>query len=629
MGLEDLNDQLYSREHADDRKLAETPFDIQPKPSQEPTPDAKTFELVGIQKLTWKERLGNFWRAHSKTILISAGIAIVLIGAGVAFYLWFGKFFSEQNIAVTLNAPNATASGSDVTFQYHLANNNRARLENATLHFEYPKEFMPAVNSDWQTDGNQLVHTVGTIDGHGELSGSITGKFFGNKDAVSTVHMTLSYTPQNLSGSYEKSVDAAVRIDSSPLTIEVNAPQQLITGKQLDYEVTYRNTGNESYDNMRITAEFPTGFTFQSADPRSTNRDQWTIGTLAPGQSGKIVITGTLDGQWNEFKSANFKLGYFDGTGQFVSYNESSAQTQMVASPLSVKQIVNDQESYTANLGETLRYSIEYANNGDIGLRDVIVTMHFDDPYVNWSKLTLDKGSADERTRTITWKASDIEGLRFLQPGAKGTISFTIPILSTLPGNAESATIKTVAQADSPDVPAIISQNKIISSNTLLVKLGTAVQFGVEWLYHDDKINDSGPLPPEVDKTTTFVARTTVKNTGNDLTQAKVVFVLPGFMKYTGVINPANEALSYNSRTDEVTWDIGTLGAGQEKTVRFQLGFTPTQSQAGTYYDLLGQAVLTGTDSFTKQPIEMKIPGGNIDIEKSDSVPGGANKVKE
>jgi len=63
-------------------------------------------------------------------------------------------------------------------------------------------------------------------------------------------------------------------------------------------------------------------------------------------------------------------------------------------------------------------YVIDYKNNGNIAMEDVIITEEIDSNVLDFSKLELKGGAYDASKKIITWKASGIPGLANLAPGA-------------------------------------------------------------------------------------------------------------------------------------------------------------------------------------------------------------------
>jgi uncharacterized repeat protein (TIGR01451 family) len=635
MGLEDLNQELYSRDHADGHKHDLTPYDpeaLEKKNISHLQIDGEEWQPASLHQTRGEKFM--LWQAeHRRAILASFGgalLAALLVAGG---WYWFFSFFAEARVMLLFQSPESVKSGELTTLSIDIANDNKAVLQDVKIVLEHDSVFVPDIPAPgWSFQGERGEVKIGELGPGAKKTLKLSGKFFASKGTTTPLKARLEYTPKNISGVYTKESAVAVRVDSSPLTLTVNAPQSLVTGQNLDYELIYRNEGNETLDNVRVRVDLPSGFTFAGAEPGTSARDTWNLSTFRPGMSGKIVVHGKLEGTYNENKEVRFRLGYETGSGTFVSYNEGVATTRITASPLSVKQSVNDQAETVANAGDILSYAVEYKNSGERGLRDVIMSMTFENPeFLDWENLDLPRGIFDEATRSLIWKASDIGEFKSLAPGQSGTLTFSVPVVKDFSGQGQVKNKVIVSQVkiDSPDVAATLDQNKIIGSSTLGVKLGTLVGVTVLGYHNDDIFHNTGPVPPEVGEETSYTLMWRVTNPLNELTQAKLTATLPGYIKWKNTKTPEGESVAYNERANELVWNIGSMGAGSTKEVSLQVFFTPSRNQIDRDFLLLDKALLTGEDTFAKKVINLPVSSKNSYLPEDPSLTGNHNKVQK
>jgi uncharacterized repeat protein (TIGR01451 family) len=289
-----------------------------------------------------------------------------------------------------------------------------------------------------------------------------------------------------------------------------------------------------------------------------------------------------------------------------------------------VSQSLDDKTDFNVNPGETLRYSIQYKNNGNIDLQNVIITEEIDSRILDFSKLEAsNKGSYSAMQKMITWKASEIPGLANLSPGAEGKITFTVPVLDRIPvenANDKNFTAVSTAKIDSPSIPNPIGSNKIIASNILELKLNSRVVLDEKGYYNDANLQNSGPIPPKVGEESSYTIHWNIINVSNDISGAKVVSSLPSGVKWLGKIFPENEEITYNERNNQIEWNVGTLKNGigileSTKSVSFQISIIPQINQIGKEVVLLNPAVLTGKDLFTNADVKVEVP------EKDNKLP--------
>jgi hypothetical protein len=145
------------------------------------------------------------------------------------------------------------------------------------------------------------------------------------------------------------------------------------------------------------------------------------------------------------------------------------------------------------------------------------------------------------------------------------------------------------------------------------VRLVSNLALSSRALYSQGPFKNSGPMPPHVEKATTYTILWTATNTVNPVTGAKVTAQLPPYVKWTGSISPADAAISYDEATGNIVWNVGEIGRNADvgsgaKQVAFQISFTPSANQADTVPELVSGAAIAGTDTFTRATLTNSAP---------------------
>ena len=275
---------------------------------------------------------------------------------------------------------------------------------------------------------------------------------------------------------------------------------------------------------------------------------------------------------------------------------------------------LNGKSSDNVNLGDKLDYEITYANHGEIGFKDVIIRLKLDSPTIDYENIILRNGSYNSQTKDITWKTSDIAEVQKLEPGDSGKIELSIPLKKRIEINSQNDKefiIESVATIDSSDIDyQSLGESKSISS-TVLGKLNSKVILENEIFYNDDDIRNSGPTPQKVGEETTYTVVWKASTVSNSVSHTKVVAFLPTWVSWKDKTFPKNENITFNERTHEIVWDIGSMENGKgilndPKIVKFQIGFKPEINQAGKQGDLLYEANISGDDDFTGNRFDIK-----------------------
>ncbi|MFZ1719896.1 MAG: hypothetical protein WAU28_00915, partial [Candidatus Moraniibacteriota bacterium] len=494
-------------------------------------------------------------------------------------------------------------------FSLQYTNTNWVTLHNTEIVLSYPKSFHPETDGKWAVADTKVVIPVGDIPSRSTGRIDIVGKFFGSKGDIAYLDASLHYSPSQINEVFSYDTKYGVSISTSPISFEVSAPQMVANGDMVDYLISYENQDAGKFSNIRVKAEYPDTFQFVSSDPAPSEGESiFYLGDLAPKTAGKIRITGTITGSRDEVKPVRFSIGYLQGDGNFLAYNTAQQLTRITTSPLSIMQWVNDSRDVTTTLGSVLTYRIAYKNEGNIGLRDAIVTFDFNTAILDFSGMQNRSGYFDAEKNRLIWKASDIPDLAVLDPGESGSITFTVPVLNqvqNVPGKHFG--IRTIAKIDSPDVPTPAGSNKIIGSNTLNVRLTSAIDLAVKGRYYSAPVENTGPIPPKVGMQTTYALTFSLTNSFNDISGARVVASLPSGVRFTGKISPDSETVTFNDRTNELIWEIGNFSAGGEEAKRevtVQIAIIPGPSDVDEAVRLMGRAVFSARDSFTGEEIK-------------------------
>lgn len=606
MSLENLNEQLYSRDtHIDKARLVL---------HEEHTPEELAEEKLAFQKKEdWQSPTQDLYlvspdkkKSLKKKIYIALGVLTTLLVLGAAGFGVYTYLQRQSAVSVAISGPASVASAERVGFEVTYQNSSWNDIEGAVLTVNVPETFQLETTPEMKMSGKRVEVALGTVARNERKKITLNGKFFGGKGEKGTLEAVLRYTAKGTSSQYETRGTHQVTLATSPLLFEVSAPGEVASGQEVDYVITYENRSPETFRNMRIVVTYPEGFQYISSDAGPTEGNTtWLLPELKPNQGGKLVIHGSLGGARDSAKTLTAKIGILQGDNTLFSYNTVEKRTQIIKTPLTVAQTVNGQTELTANPGDDLTYVVTYKNESSVGMRDVVITVALDTSFLEVAKLGLPSGAYSEATKKIVWRASDIPALAELAPGQTGEITFTVPVLRDFPANntPKNIVIKSLATIDSLDVKSALAGNKVIASNLIQVKVGALVALQVVPFFSGNNITNSGPIPPVVGGETTYTIRTKVASSTNDLSQSSISFVMPSGVVYKEKSYPGGETLEFNARTNELIWEIGTLAAGKEKELQFQVAITPNVSQVGKDVELVKTATFGAKESFTKKEV--------------------------
>jgi len=643
MSLKETERKIYQREEDPSADLngrrALNPHMAEEVPFAASSLEARNLEQKKEVWIKEQEEKKEKRKKLIKKVSIVVG-ALVLLAGIVWLALYVRKSaFSDQQVKISISGPEKVKSGESVSFDINYQNLNRASLNSAVLYINYSENFKPSGNLQFESEGpSASKFNIGDIAGKSNGKVTIQGKFFGASDALVYLEAKLEYKPSTFNSTFAAKANSSVFISSSPLAIEVSGPLNEASGSAVSYTVKYQNTGQEDFNDLKIKADFPDGFSFSNSEPLAAQGNNiWYVGNLAAGQSGQVKVNGTISGARDEQKTAKFSIGEVGSDNVFIAYGEAQSTVKIIGSPIVLNETINGKKGdVSVNAGELLSFKIGYQNTGSIGLRDVILSVEANSPILDYSRIDMPSGKSefDAEKKTILWKSSELPDLKVLAPGAQGEVSFSMQVKDVIPVSGpkdKNFSFSAIARIDSPDIPTPEGANKVVASNSINVKLNSKLLAGLEGFFNDADVANSGPIPLKVGQETTFTLHLKIADVSNDVTDAKVAMTLAPGVRWTNNFLPKDASMSYSDRTNELDWNVGSLAAGtgvtgDPKEVVFQVGITPSQSQVGNFAPLISQTVFSAKDSFTGQPLELELGAKNTNLPEDLGV-GDMGKV--
>ncbi len=551
----------------------------------------------------------------NKHILIAiVGIIVILvIVVGFLFIRnWFT--FSKNNVELEVDYPAEINSGENIEFTISYHNKNRIKLEDVQLTINYPS----GVYLKNHQEINQQVVEIGEIPAQQKGSKKFNIRMVGEKGSIKRGEARLSYHPQGIGSVYQNQASFKMEIISVLVDVFLTVPEKAISGGKMHYILDYINNSDIDFSNLKIELEYPSDFVFQESTPEPDQENNiWEIDSLGQGERGNIKVTGILEGDQGETKKLNASIYQVEDKKE-LKYTQVSAVTKISSSPLLVNLFLNNkEEGGTIDAGQKLDYKIEFKNNSDIALSQLTLKAYLEGEMLNFKSLKLDqKGFFDSLNNVITWSASGASSLSLLPPGESGIISFSLEAYDNFVINSlddKNFKIKVRTELETLNVPTQLNLDKLKVEKILTSKVNSKVSLNAKG-YHRETTSDlgnSGPIPPEVNKPTTYTIHWQIINSSNDLEDIRVSAVLPEGIKWTNKHSSvgSGENLEFNSRINQIVWEIDKIyaGTGHLRPVRelvFQIELTPSLIQVGSRPILINESRLTAIDLFTEKSLK-------------------------
>jgi hypothetical protein len=114
-----------------------------------------------------------------------------------------------------------------------------------------------------------------------------------------------------------------------------------------------------------------------------------------------------------------------------------------------------------------------------------------------------------------------------------------------------------------------------------------------------------GPLPPQVNQTTSYWLFWKIRSGSNDLKNIIINGTLPDNVSFNGKTSvTSGQGLEFNPLTRVISWKIDELTRQDLAQAGFEVEITPLPSQVNTSPILLNKIIIEALDSYTDQKIQ-------------------------
>jgi len=521
---------------------------------------------------------------------------LILIATGVFAYLsWQNMSFSKEVLRIEILAPEKTNVGEEIEYIVKVKNNGNIRLESPELIFEYPESSV--ISNGGKIKTMSSIELGGDIYPGEERVFKFSAVLLGKERDVRIAKASISFQPKDLKTRSEVSTTFTTILGETPINISIEAPTRVGTGKAISLRVNYSSSVDYPLTDLTCYVTYPSGFDFLYSQPRAIDNTQFDIALLGGASSGKIDISGILNGEASEQKVFRAKIGIWQN-GNFVLLKEVIKGVEISSPSIYLTQRVNGNSDYAVSPGEKLHYEIIFQNIGDQSLKDLALITRLENKYIDMDSIEVEGAKIEDGS--IIWEAKDFSDLSNLDIGQIGKVEFWVDALEEIKIDGlenKNPTIKNTVT---------IGETRQDFLTRIESSVGIAQKF-----YTDNKyFENSGPYPLETGQRTYLTIEWSATSTLNDVDNARVVTALPESITFEDktYVKEGSEII-YDEETSEVICNIGSIPAGsgtvkEPKVCAFQVSIQP--ELADEVIILLGAAQLSGTDQWTGKTLTAK-----------------------
>ncbi len=636
--IEELKNKLFSKNyqpHIDHRDTFSHPHISDIRDSWEDTKAAEPEEDGNF-----KEKFFMKTSRFKKFFIFSLVFFGLTIGYASYVFFFARNAVSNDNIDISIIGNTFTAGGDDLSLVIGITNRNNAPLDLVDLVIEYPK----GASNSGSSDTEHFRESLGTIAAGSVRNENVKLVLYGEQGSVRDIKVSIEYRVEGSNAIFVKEKPYQVTINSTPLNLLIDAPAIVSPNQNITLNITSTLNSTRPVSKVLLKVDYPVGFQFFSANPEPTmGNNIWDMGSLSPGVDRPITISGKMidvfDGEQKSFRIYSGEQAGADKSTIGVIYNTLthtvSVKKPFIEANLAVNGVL--QREYSTNSRTPIEGTINWGNNLDTKVNDLEIRAKITGNAFNTKTVAVDQGTYNSTQATIVWDKFSNQQFAEINPGDFGTVNFTIdpiPLVSALGGIINNPVINIEVSITGKQLIAGYEPQELNNSETKIIKVTSDLALTTKALYYSGAFKNTGPIPPQAEKETTYTIVWSVSNSSSNVSKAQVRAVLPTWVRFIGPISPENEDVIFNSTSREVVWNVGSVpkAAGitaQAKSVSFQIALTPLISQVNNLAVIVNDAVLTGHDDFANVNLRVSKGALRTDLSGDTSLPAGGSLVTQ
>jgi len=539
------------------------------------------------------------------TVFFLVAVSFFVIALGTASYIFMsgGRSVSTNNVIITMQGPTTIAGGDTVSLLVSVTNKNPVEMKNTNLSLEFPAGTRNASNVSKSITHDE--ENFGTIAPGEHVERTIKVVLFGGQGDIVTIPASLQFQTSGSNAILIKNTSYTLSIVATPLSVSVDMPSETTPDQPFSMIATVRSNATTPLTNVALRVNYPTGFTPTKTSLKPIG-SMFLLGTLSPGQTTVVRITGRLSGQDSEKRVFRFVVGTTDKSKAAIAiaYMTQSATLTITQPFLATTLSVNGNTSnhIVVSAEAPIHATLSWKNTLNVPITNARIEVKLSGAPFS-QDVQIVGGQYQSSNKTIVFSRDSDPSFATLAPNAQGTGNFTItPQISNATSSASivNPSIVITVSVSGQRLGSNNVAQSISSTVTKTLKIATNLSLDAYTLYSTGPFTNSGPVPPRANETTTYTIMWNVHNTTNDVAGATVSANLPAYVQFVGQVSPKDGSILYDSGAHTVTWTVGNISANTTHIGSFQVSVIPSTSQHGTAPVLVNKPMLTGFDRFAQ-----------------------------
>ena len=540
--------------------------------------------------------------SQSRRFVTALAVLVLAIGG---FYVW--SYVAAGGVSIQITSPADIVIGEPFDLKVSFINDSGNPLNNSSLGLELP-EGLVALNA---ADNKKILNKdMGTIAASGFRQETFKVMAVPADNPKLVITATLSYVPGTISAYFKKSESYELNVAPLKADLNLTVPAAVFSGEQFTVTGDYKGDNADSSEKLTLKVIYPLQFS-KTSEQITQNTDT----------SGKLDAKGKVSLPDNSTFTVKVQV-VVTLIGQDYVVAEKDATVTVSPSPISLRVSLNGSDSYIANPGDVLNYSLVYKNNTEVPLQNIQLSAKLTGEMFDFVSLNSTGGSFNPLSRTVTWTAVSLPDLQVLNPGEEKTTQLSLKVKPNYPIkklNDKNFILKAEANIQSPTVPRLVDAASTVNFASIETKVAGKITVQTIGLFRDAEagIINKGPWPPKVGSATQFTVHLVLTNYSSDLSNVEVTAPLQDGVVFTNIMKSnTTDQPALDAERGQITWKIQNLVAtsgitGEPPEAIFQVEVHPTADKVGNYMPLIGQVQIKATDDFTGQLIS--VTGDGVD----------------
>ncbi|MBU4374946.1 hypothetical protein KKH38_00340 [Patescibacteria group bacterium] len=609
---------------------------------------------VNVRKLDIKKKHSFFFFAFS--FLITAAI---LAGAAFGIYSYYARSGSgSRSVEFFIESKKEVIAGEEFFYVVNYKNLERVDIKNVEIKLIYPQNFI-FLDSEPAAGGKKDTWRFDSISANREGIVKIKGKLIAATGQSSIILADITWTPANFSSEFKKSSSFETVIKNSGIEFSFVNQNSALVGDENEIIVKHKAKEENYINNFRLIIDPADNIDFSPSDAvYKENKSEWIeysgggawqISEVAEKEK-EIKIKFKFTDKKSDNQDIVLKFEHLiieeakDGVNALKKYylfQEEAIAYEVIKSDLNLSLIINgNQSDQGIDFGQTLNYSIVYANKGQSIMKDIVIMAVLESEFLDWPSLS-DKNSGKISDNAIIWSKKEIPSLESLDMNDEGIIDFSIQASPFSEIDlSKKYQVKSYAQysigaasgsgeAASGEATGADKDDK--RSNTIINKINSDLSLDEQVRYfNDDNIAvGSGPLPPKAGETTSYKVYWALTNNLHELSGLQVIANLPNYVKWDNKNRASAGNIQYDSETGNVVWQIGRLpNTVYRADAEFNISITPAADDINKIMVLLPGTIAQAVDYETKDSINKTGSAKTTKLEDDDIVESDGRVVE-